>query len=585
MGCYIRLPGKFFRSLRENGLRRTWTKVREKVLYRRNCSVAVKPSEEQRARREYPLSGRIKFSVAVLLFNTPEDGLREMIRSVLDQTYGNWELCLADGSDEAHSYVGRICGGYAGREKRIKYRRLEENKGIFDNTNACIAMATGGYIALLDHDDVLAPNALEANAAAIMETGADVLYSDEDHIAADGRHVYPFYKPDWSPDLLYSQMYACHLLVIRRELFERAGGFRAEYDGSQDYDLMLRLAEQTDKICHIPQLLYSWREGGSSTATDPDAKPYAHEAGLRALDEHLKRKYGQGAYAEETEHRFVYDPRFASDLPLVSIIIPFKDRRRMTDACVQSILRNSTYKKYEILLLNNCSRKKSTAVWMERIQRQDERIRVIDANMEFNWSKLNNFGVSRSNGDVFVFLNNDTRIISGDWLERLSENALRPDVGAVGALLLYPDDTIQHAGVVVGVGCGAEHIYKGMGQEYCGSPFVSPMVSRNVLAVTGACMAISRRTMERVGGFDEGFIICGSDVEWCIRAHENGLLNRYDARVRLYHLESKSRGASIPEVDFQKSADVYAPYQKNGDPFFNVHLDIHPLLQRRVRPR
>lgn len=585
MDRYIRLLCKGFHFLRENGLRRTWVKVREKVLYRRRCSVVVKPPEEQRAGREHSLSGQTKFSVAVPLFNTPEDFLREMIQSVLGQTYGNWELCLADGSDVLHAYVGKICEEYAGRDARIEYRKLEENRGISDNTNACIAMATGGYIALLDHDDVLAPNALEMNAAAILETGADVLYSDEDHIAADGRHVYPFYKPDWSPDLLYSQMYTCHLLVIRRELFESVGGFRAEYDGSQDYDLMLRLSERTDKICHIPRLLYSWRESDSSTATNPDAKPYAHEAGLQALDGHLKRKYGQGAYAEETERLFVYDPKFASDLPLVSIVIPFRDRRRITNDCVQSILRNSTYKNYEILLLNNRSRKKSTAVWVERIRRQDERIRVIDADMDFNWSKLNNFGVRHAKGDVFVFLNNDTRIISGDWLERLSENALRPDVGAVGALLLYPDDTIQHAGVVVGVGCGAEHIYNGMRQEHFGSPFVSPMVSRNVLAVTGACMAISRRAMERVGGFDEGFIICGSDVEWCIRAHENGLLNRYDAKVRLYHLESKSRGASIPEVDFQKSADVYAPYRKNGDPFFNVYLDIHPLAQRRVRPQ
>lgn len=573
-----RLVYKGVKCLRENGVRYTWQRMKE------HAGVNRKESEVQYGSAPAPAACQvpetIKFSIAVPLYNTPKGFLREMIQSVLDQTYGNWELCMADGSDEAHSYVGKICEEYAGRETRIKYRRLGENRGISDNTNACIAMAAGGYIALLDHDDVLAPDALEMNAAAIIETGADILYSDEDHITADGRHAYPLYKPDWSPDLLYSQMYICHLLVFRRELFESIGGFRAKYDGSQDYDLMLRLSEQTDKICHIPRRLYSCRESGSSTAANPAAKPYAHEASLRALDEHLKRKYGQGAYAEETEYLFVYNPRFACGHPFISIIIPFKDRWEMTNDCVRSVLQNSSYLDYEILLLNNRSEKQDTAAWAERIQREDKRVRVIDADMEFNWSKLNNFGVSHAKGDVYVFLNNDTKVISSDWLERLSENALRPDTGAVGALLLYPDDTIQHAGVVVGLGGWADHIFKGMRPEHCGSPYVSPMVSRNALAVTGACMAISKQTMERVGGFDEEFIICGSDVEWCIRAYESGLQNRYDANVRLYHYESKSRDSYIPEIDFQKSAIAYALYRENGDPFFNVNLDITSVVPK-----
>ncbi len=575
---YTYLFCRGLKCLRENGVRYTWRRLQERA--RENTNGAEVQYDTVPASAAYQVPETIKFSIAVPLYNTPNGFLREMIQSVLDQTYGNWELCMADGSDEAHSYVGKICEEYAGRETRIKYRRLGENRGISDNTNACIAMAAGDYIALLGHDDVLAPDALEANAAAIMETEADILYSDEDHITADGRHVYPIYKPDWSPDLLYSQMYICHLLVFRRELFESIGGFRAKYDGSQDYDLMLRLSEQTNKICHIPRLLYSWRESGSSTAANPAAKPYAHEASLRALDEHLKRKYGQDAYAEETEYLFVYNPRFACGHPFISIIIPFKDCWEMTDDCVRSILQNRTYLDYEILLLNNRSEKQDTAAWAERIQREDKRVCVIDADMEFNWSKLNNFGVSRAKGDVYVFLNNDTKVISGDWLERLSENALRPDTGAVGALLLYPDDTIQHAGVVVGIGGWADHIFKGVKTEHGGSPYVSPMVSRNVLAVTGACMAISRQTMKRVGGFDEEFIICGSDVEWCIRAYESGLQNRYDANVRLYHYESKSRDSYIPEIDFQKSAIAYAPYWENGDPYFNVNLDITSVVPK-----
>lgn len=591
---FTRIIGKGVMSLFKHGVSFTWMKVKNKLRSRFGKQPLVGIPEQVQTVQSaeiIPVQSvddipqTVKFSVLVPLYNTNEKYLREMIQSVKDQIYGNWELCLADGSDAEHGYVEQICLEYANADARIRYHRLEANRGISENTNACAAMATGDYIALLDHDDIYTPDALYFNAKAILETNADVLYSDEDHLALDGTHINPFYKPDWSPDLLYSQMYICHLLVFRRSLFEAIGGYRKEFDGSQDYDLMLRFSEETEKICHIPRVLYSWRESETSTAANAEAKPYAHISGKNALDAHLKRKYGPLAHAEETEYLFVYQPRFdLTSNPLISIIIPMKDHWEMTDACIKSIFEKSTYSNYEIIVLDNRSEKDDTFAWFEEVCK-DSRVRVIKADMEFNWSKINNYGVKHANGDVFVFLNNDTLVITEDWLERLAENALRPDVGVVGGLLLYEDNTIQHAGVVVGFGGWADHVFKGMAPVHYGAPFVSPMVSRNVLAVTGACVAVSRKTLEKIGPFDEEFIICGSDVELCLRAHDNGLFNRYDVNVRLYHLESKSRDSYIPEIDFKKSYEAYGPYRENIDPYFNINLDINSVIPReKVAP-
>ena len=581
----VRKFARLFELLSTRGFKFVWDKLKLQMRSRITARFGGKLTRklmEQEWKTLEPIAQTIKFSVLVPLYNTPEKYLREMIESVTAQIYGNWELCLADGSDDAHSYVEQVCLEYAHKDNRVKYQRLTENKGISENTNACVAMSTGEYIALLDHDDLYTPDALYWNAKAIMETGADVLYSDENHLALNGLYINPFYKPDFSPDLLYSQMYICHLLVFRKELFESIGGYRAEYDGSQDYDLMLRFYEKTDKICHIPRLLYAWRESENSTASNSGAKPYAHTAGKNALDSHLKRKYGSKAYVEETEDTFVFNPRFPlKNKPLISIIIPMKDHWEMTDACIKSIVDKSSYRNFEIVILDNRSEKEDTFRWFAQIQKMDA-VRVIKADMEFNWSKLNNFGVRHAKGDVFVFLNNDTLVITEDWLERLAENALRPEVGVVGGLLLYQDNTIQHAGVVVGMGGWADHLFKGMAPIHYGSPFVSPIISRNVLAVTGACMAVSKSTLEKIGPFDEEFIICGSDIELCIRAHEHGLLNRMDAKVQLYHLESKSRDSYIPEVDFQKSAIAYAPYRDNVDPYFSINLDRNSTTPREV---
>ena len=520
----------------------------------------------------------IKFSILVPLFNTQERFLRELIQSVISQNYTNWELCFADGSDDKHNYIQRIIEQYALNDDRILYIHLSDNDGISANTNACAQLASGDFFALMDHDDLLPFNALSENAKAIHETEADVLYSDEDHLSLDGKHINPFFKPDWSPDLLYNQNYIGHFLVFRKTLFYKIGAFRSDYDGSQDYDLMLRFSEVTDKICHIPMILYSWRESLNSTASNANAKPYAHAAGKKALNDHLKRKYGEFVEACDSEYTFVYDTRFLlKRYPKVSIIVPMKDKWELTNDCIHSIIENSSYQEYEILVLDNRSVEKETLEWFEKIKEYDNRIRIIRADMDFNWSALNNYGVQHANGEVFIFLNNDTLVISRDWIERLTEDVIRKNVGAAGALLLYPDNTIQHAGVIVGMGGWADHVYKGMPPIHFGSPFVSPVLRRNVLAVTGACLAVSRKHFIDIGGFDEAFIICGSDVEFCIRAHEKGFYNIYDSHVKLYHLESKSRDSYIPEIDYQKSSIAYKPYRENIDPYYNINLRTDSL--------
>ena len=564
--------------LKKNGFRKTWKRVfcgKKATRYKQEDLEAT--YEEQRTHLP---ETQIRFSILVPLYNTDKRYLTEMIKSVQAQTYPKWELCLADGSDEDHSEVEKICTSYANADDRIRYKRLEKNAGISENSNACASMATGDYLAFLDHDDLLSPAALYMSVRAIMETEADLLYSDEDHLSPAGKHINPLYKPDWSPDLLMSQMYICHLTVLKKTLFDELGGFRSEFDGSQDYDLILRASEKTNQIVHIPTILYTWRECETSTAANADSKPYAHEAGRRALDAHLKRVYGNSAEAIDGPYTFVFDARFhiCGNKPMVSIIIPMKDHWELSDACINSILEKTTSSNYEILILNNRSVQNETFTWFEAVSRRDSRIRVIEADMDFNWSKLNNFGILHAKGEVFVFLNNDTLVITPDWLERLTENALRTDIGIVGGLLLYEDNTIQHAGVVVGLNGFADHVFKGMDAVHFGSPFVSPMVSRNVLAVTGACMAISRKKIEEIGLFDESFVICGSDVELCLRAYESGYFNRYDAGVRLYHLESKSRDSYIPPIDVRRSIESYGPYLEDGDPFYNCNLNLNTTV-------
>lgn len=527
-------------------------------------------------------SGDILFSIVMPVYNVDLKWLDKAIESIEKQNYKNWEICIADDcspNQEVREHLLSISNN------KIKVKLLDKNQGISGATNEAASLASGDYILLMDNDDELAHSALHEFYQKIKKDGSEILYSDMDIIDAKGRTRDPLCKPDWSPDLFLSQMYLGHLVGFKKSLFDEVGGFRSEFNGSQDYDLLLRMTEKTDKIGHVAEILYHWRDLPSSTAANPESKPYAQIAGLNAIQEHLNRVYGSGkAIAHETDNLFVYDVRYPmEEEPMVSIIIPIKDHVELLKAAIDSIFEKTTYKHYEIIVLNNNSEKEETFAYLKELVECHENVRVEDALFEFNWSKLNNYGMQFANGDVFVCLNNDVKVIEPEWLTRLVEKAIRSDVGVVGGLLLYEDNTIQHAGVVIGMGGWADHVFKGMPPQHYGSPFISPMVTRNVSAVTGACLAVSRKTIEKIGGFNEQFIVCGSDIELALRANKHGLVNIYDPNVKLYHFESKSRDASkIPQIDFDLSDKMYKDYRKNGDPYFNRNLDYY-CCQPKIR--
>lgn len=526
--------------------------------------------------------GVILFSIIMPVYNVKVKWLEKAVQSVIDQTYENWELCIADdaSTDTAvRDYLEKI------KDTRIKIKYLESNKGISGASNEAALLATGDYLLLMDNDDELHPDALKAFYENLFKTRADIIYSDMDMIDEKGNHSAPLFKPDWSPELMLSQMYLGHLVGFKKELFDSVDGFLSEYDGAQDYDLLLRMSEIADKVSHVPQILYSWRMLPTSTASNADSKPYAQMAGQKALQDHLDRVMGSGnAIVDETENLFVYDVRFkVKKLPFVSIIIPTKDHTDDLKVALDSILEKTIYDKYEIIILNNNSEQKETQEYFEKLENLYDNIRIVDAKYGFNWSTLNNHGIREAKGDVFVFLNNDVKIIEPAWLQRLAEYIVQPGIGVVGGLLLYEDGSIQHAGVVAGMGGWADHVYKGAQPIHRGTPFISPMVTRNVTACTGACMAISRHVIEKIGGFDERFIICGSDVEICIRAINEGYRNVYIPQVKLYHYESKSRDSYIPQIDFDLSDIMYSGYRKGGDPYYNKNLDINKCIPTVIR--
>ncbi len=517
-------------------------------------------------------SGDVKFSILMPVYNVEIKWLEEAISSVKKQNYTNWELCIVDDCStdpKVREYLSGI------KDKKINVFLSDENKGISGATNKAAEIATGDFYLLMDNDDELAFDALDHFYRTYCETEADIIYSDMDIVDMNGNHRDPLFKPDWSPDLFLSQMYIGHLVGFKKELFDAVGGFRTEYNGSQDYDLILRMTARTNKIEHVSKILYSWRDIPSSTAANPESKPYAQTAGLKAIQSFLDEKYGAGvALANETNDLFVYDVRYLlKDEVKVGVIIPTKDHIDLLSSAIDSIEELTEYKNYEIIILNNNSSESESFEYFESVQKKYPNVHVHDASFEFNWSKLNNYGFSLCDADVYICLNNDVKIISKDWMTRLAENAVRDNVGVVGALLLYEDDTIQHAGVVVGMGGWAEHVYKAKVPVHYGSPYISPMVTRNVTAVTGACLAVSKKTLEMIGRFDERFIICGSDIELGIRAHRRGLFNIYDPHVKLYHYESKSRDSYIPEIDYKLSYEAYTPYRVGGDPYYNSNLD------------
>ena len=534
---------------------------------------------EQEENAQFPKD--IKFSVLVPLYNTPESFLKAMIESVQAQTYKNWELCLADGSDREHSFVGEICKKYADGDKRIKYEKLEKNLGISENSNACIRMATGEYIALFDHDDLLHPSALYEVMRAICEHGADFIYTDENTFSEEPRDAYnPHFKPDFSPDTLRSYNYICHLSVFSMELLDSVGYFRSEYDGSQDYDLILRLTEKAKKIFHIRKILYYWRAHKNSVAQDVGAKPYTVTAAKKALAAHLERCGLKGEVLDSSVPTTYHIKYEIDGNPLISVIIPNKDHTDDLDICLKSLYEKSLYKNFEVIIVENNSTEKETFEYYEAIAQKHGNIKIVTWKGNFNYSAINNFGVNYAKGEYILLLNNDVEIINGSCFEEMLMFAQRKDVGAVGAKLYYSDDTVQHAGVILGLGGTAGHAHKHFGRSHPGY-MARASIAQNLTACTAACLMMRRDVFDEVGGLDEEFEVAFNDVDLCMKIREKGYLVVFTPYAELYHYESKSRGNdSTPEKlerfrgEIDRFKEKWQKQLDDGDPYYNPNLTL-----------
>lgn len=561
------------------------SKYREKKAIRIHGTGSF-PSVSEREKEETTVFPKdVTFSILVPLYNTPERFLREMIESVTAQTYGKWELCLADGSDDAHDFVGRICQEYRQKDSRIKYQKLAKNEGISGNTNECYKMATGNYIALFDHDDLLHPCVLFAYMQAICEKDADYIYCDEATFKGNSiNHMITLhFKPDFAPDNLLANNYICHFSVFSRELLESGELFRSQFDGSQDHDMILRLTAKAKHIVHVPRILYYWRSHKGSVASSIDAKTYAIDAAKGAVADHLT-KLGYRNFEIESTRAFATIFRIKYELtsrPLVSIIIPNKDHVDDLSRCVESIINLSTYDNYEIVIVENNSETAEIRTYYEEISRHP-RVQVVEYKGDFNYSKINNFGVQYAKGEYLLLLNNDTEVITPDWMEELLMYAMRKDVGVVGAKLYYPDKTIQHAGIVIGLGAHrtAGHTHYRIPEANVG--YMGRLCyAQDVTAVTGACMMVSKALYEELGGLDESFTVALNDVDFCLRVREKGFLNIFTPFAELYHYESKSRGSDKKDeraLRYQQESDRFrvkwADALAKGDPYYNPNFSL-----------
>lgn len=520
-------------------------------------------------------------SVVVPAYRTPEVFLREMIDSLKNQSYSNWELCIANASPE-DEVLARVLREYTDQDSRIRVKQLKDNLGIAENTNEAFALAAGEFIGLLDHDDLLAPDALyEIVKLMNEEESLDVIYTDEDKVTTDlSEHFQPHLKPDFNLDLFRSNNYICHFFVARRSLVERTGGFRKEFDGAQDYDFIFRCVEGARKIGHVPRILYHWRTHKASTADNPASKMYAFEAGKRAIEGNLARTGVKGAVVRHTSDLGFYHVTYpVQGEPLISIIIPNKDQRDILKQCLDSVFQSSTYKNYEILIVENNSEQQETFDYYRELERM-ENIRVITWEGEFNYSAINNFAVKEANGEYLLFLNNDIQVITPGWMEEMLSNCQRPEVGIVGGKLYYPDDTIQHAGIIIGIGGIAGHAFLGMKRNRTGYLHKASL-QMNYSAVTAACMMMKREAFDKIGGFEEKLTVAFNDVDLCLRTCQEEYLVVYNPHVEMYHYESKSRGSEDSkekvrrfqsEIEFMRSR--WIPLLKKGDPYYNKNLTL-----------
>ena len=574
------------------------------------------PSEETRREQE-----NTKFeyepliSILVPLYNTPEKFLRDMVESVLAQTYSNWQLCLADGSDAEHiELVSRIvkeyqdkdaqqsAGDAAGKrlKSRISYMKLEKNEGISGNTNHCLELAEGEYIGLFDHDDILHPEVLYWYVKAINEEKADYLYCDETTFKGDdiNKMITMHFKPDYAIDNLRANNYICHFSVFKRTLLDGTELFRTKFDGSQDHDMILRLTDRAEHIVHIPKLLYYWRSHAGSVASDINAKPYAIEAAKGAVADHLRR-HGYDHFkitstrAFETIFKISYE---VVGTPKISIVIPNCEHAEDLKRCIDSIYEKSVYDNYEIIVVENGSKGSEIKGYYEELKNGSLKdiVKVVDfyenglhlnadgSKPAFNYSAVVNYGVSKSTGEYIVLLNNDTQVITVNWMEELLMYAQRSDVGAVGAKLYFPDRKIQHAGVVLKLGAHRTAGHSHYGQAGMNLGYMGRLCyAQDVSAVTGACLMVSRAKYDEVGGFDEGFRVSLNDVDFCLKLRDKGYLNVFTPFAELFHYESLSRGLDLEGENakrYESESEHFKAKWKavldKGDPYYNPNFSL-----------
>ena len=589
---------KGYRYLKRHGLKQFLIRLIERfqsqdIDYETWFGLNKVPEGELERQKSVVFEKPVKISIVVPLYQTPERFLREMIESVCNQTYGNWELCLADASPLAdgdktlgegrkESRTTKLTGivkEYMEKDDRIRYRILEKNGGISENTNEAIKMATGDFVGLLDHDDLLERDALYEIMEKIAKNDeTDVVYTDEDKINRKGtKHLIPNMKPDFNLDLLRSNNYICHFLVARKSIIDQVGGFRKEFDGAQDYDFTFRCTEAARVVAHVPRVLYHWRTHSGSTSDNPDSKMYAFDAGKRAVEAHLARMKVE-AKVEETDDLGYYRIRYQlKETPMVSILIPNKDQKESLQKCLQSIWEKTEYENYEILIVENNSTKEETFAYYKEIDKKN-RVRVLYWDREFNYSAINNFAAREAKGEYLLLLNNDTEVITKGWIKELLSNCARKEVGMVGAKLYFPDNTIQSAGTIIGLGGLADHAFVNMSRKRAGYMHRAS-IQMNLSGVTAACAMVKRSVYEEVGGLEEKLSVAFNDVDLGLKIVTAGYLIVYDPFVELYHYESRSRGVDDEKRERHKKEVQYAQekwkdFLEAGDPCYSPNLTL-----------
>ncbi len=599
---YLRTANRFVKSIfsitylkeqknkiKEKGWRVTWIEMKRYMvmgtaaepenLYQMWIENNEPSKEELEEQRNTKFKINPKISIIIPMYNTPINFFEELVNNLIDQTYTNWELCLADGSPEKNEKLEKIYK----KDERIKYKFIGENKGIAGNTNEALSLVTGDFVALLDHDDLLPIFSLYEIVKCINENpDVEFIYTDEDKFEKLGGKRYdPYFKSDFAPDTLRANNFICHFSVFKKELMDKLGGFRSKYDGAQDYDILLRMSEETNNIIHIPKILYHWRVHSLSTAkSGGTAKPYAYEAGTKAIQDHIDR-IGLKGTVESGNTLGTYKVNYEiQGNPKVSIVIPNKDYVKTLKVCINSIKKLTTYENYEIIIVENNSEENETFEYYKKIDGKDKIKVVYFPEKEFNYSKIINFGVKNSTGDYIVQLNNDTELLTPNWLQEMLGFAQRDDVGAVGAELFYPDNTIQHAGIIIGIGGVAGHVFKNLPKGIHGY-FSKDAMIQNLSAVTAACIMTPKSIYDEVGYMDEKFKVAFNDVDFCLKIRQTGKLIVYNPYVQFTHYESKSRGfEDTPEKKkrFQSEVDRFHDKWQSvldkGDPYYNKNLRL-----------